>query len=942
MRLAVRVGVVSLSTARGSMNEFDGAWVPTTCVGREQELEQIDAALTAINTVGTAITVVGDPGVGKSAVLAAATDLAQRRGVRVLAASGYEAETHLPFATVHQLLYPILDQANGLPEGHRSALLAAVGFAYGPTAPNKLFVALGVLGLVGGVSQSQPTLILVDDLQWVDAASLDVLQFMARRLDAESVVMLTASRPERSGTKTRLDVQRLEIGGLDAASSKELLDRHHPGLTPAEQAEILRMAAGNPLALLELPAAIGRANEGAERWRSEGVPLTSRLERAFAARVDELDRSTRVTALVAALQGSAMVDETIRVAHELLDQETESVDLDPLVAAGLLKTDGVRFEFRHPLVRSAVIQRASTHQRRRVHEAFANALIHDPDQATWHRSMATPTADEEIAADLEAGADRALARGAPVLAGEWLERAAYLSPHPSSKAHRLLRAAEIAFELGQASSVRRLTAAASTLTLEPPDEARLVGIEAAFDDGVPGGADHVRRLAAAAHRAHESGEDSLAVRLLLGAAKATYWQAADTTVTEPIRRAADGLNVPPSDPALIFVRALLDPFVEGAYIVEQLATYSQYEGLDPGAAGVLSNAGFCAGDFSQALFFARRASDALRHQGRIALLAQTLVLETFSSLYLGRWDITAVASAEAYRFGIETDQPVWTAVAVLGQGNIAGIRGNAEEAELAASSVERTAILTKNRALLNGAMLVRAHAALGSRSPALAFNELRRMTDPTDDAYQSPQCVWIIDLLADAAKQSGQVAEARNILARFEGLVAGTPAPGICRMMALARAILADDDDAESLFETASGLGVAAAPWYRARVDFAFGSWLRRHRAVMGSRDRLRSAQLVFDALGARGWSERAREELVAAGHRTRTRAPDGWARLSGQELQIAQLAARGLSNREIGERLFLSHRTVGSHLYRIFPKLGVRTRAQLHGALGSDGAGEA
>jgi DNA-binding CsgD family transcriptional regulator/DNA-binding transcriptional ArsR family regulator len=924
------------------MTEVDETWVTATCVGRRRELEQIDAALAAIESGGKAMAVFGDPGVGKSELLSAAADFARRRGVRVLAASGYEAEAYLPFATLHQLLHPILDQAGDLPEGLRTVLLGAVGFADGSTASNQLFVSLGVLGLVGGVSQSQPTLVLVDDLQWVDAASLDVLQFMARRLDAESVVMLASSRKERSGAKPRLDVERLEIGGLDAASSRELLDRHHPSLTSGDRSQVLQMAAGNPLALLELPTALGRAGPGSERWTSEGVPLTSRLERAFAARVDELDRPTRVLALVAALQGSAKVHETVRVAHELLEQPTESADLDPLVAAGLLATDGIRFEFRHPLVRSAVIHRASTNERRQVHEAFAHALADDPDQATWHRSMAASTEDEGIAESLEAGADRALARGAPLLAGEWLERAAYLSSQPGTKAHRMLRAAEIAFELGQAGSVRRLTSAARVLTLEPPDEARLVGIEAAFDDGVPGGADHVRRLTAAADRAHEGGEDGLAVRLLLGAAKATYWQAADATVTDPIRRAADGLDVAPSDPALIFVRSLLDPFLNGAYIVDQLAAYSQHEGVDPAAAGALSNAGFCAGDFSQALYFARRASDALRQQGRIALLAQTLVLETFSSLYLGRWDITVVASAEAHRFGVETDQPVWAACALLGQGNIAGIRGDADEAELAASSVEQTAILTGNRALLNGAMLVRGHAALGTRSPARAFTELRRMTNPADEAYQAPQCVWIIDLLADAAAQAGQVAEARDVLARFEVLVAGTPAPGIRRMMALARAILADDDDAESLFETASGLAVAAAPWYRARVDLAFGSWLRRHRRVIDSRDRLRSAQLVFDALGARSWSERAREELVAAGDRTRTRAPDGWARLTGQELQIAQLAAQGLSNREIGERLFLSHRTVSSHLYRIFPKLGVRSRAQLRGALGSDGAGQA
>ncbi len=550
--------------------------------------------------------------------------------------------------------------------------------------------------------------------------------------------------------------------------------------------------------------------------------------------------------------------------------------------------------------------------------------------------MATSVDDEEIASDLEAGADRALVRGAPLLAGEWLERSAYLSPDASGKAHRLLRAAEIAFELGRATAVRRLTTAARALPLEPADAARLLGIEAAFDDGVPAGPDHIRRLVEAANRAHDGGEDGLGVQLLVGAAKSSYWQSADGDVIGPIRRCADDLDVPVSHPALIFVRSLIDPFSQGRYVMDQLTLHAQDDAVDPAAAGALSNAGFVVGDFSQALFFARRASDVLRQQGRVALLAQTLVLETFSSLYLGRWEITAVASAEAYRFGVETDQPVWAACALLGQGNVAGVRGDVATAAAAATEVEQIALVTGNRALLNGAKLVRGHAALGALSPAEAFTEFRRMTDPNDEAYQSPQCVWIIDHLADAAVQIGRIDEGRKVLSEFEDMVVDTPAPGIRRAMALARAILAEEGEAEALFSEANALATAAAPWYRGRVDLAYGSWLRRHRRVIESRDLLESSQLVFDSLGARGWSERAKTELVAAGKRVKSSEPDAWSRLSGQELQIAQLAAQGLSNREIGERLFLSHRTVSSHLYRIFPKLGIRSRGQLHGALGS------
>ena len=884
----------------------------------------------------------GEPGVGKSALLSGAASLARARGLRVLAASGFEAEGHVPFGTLQQILHPILHHAHDIDARHRSVLLNAVGLVEVPDTSNPLLVALGALETCGRASQSRPILVLIDDLQWVDSASLDVLRFMARRLDAERIVMLVATRYDHRGTRPHLAIERLEIEGLDRASSGTLLDRAHPGLTKEDRTRVLRLAVGNPLALLELPSALASVSPRSGRWANDEAPLTSRLERAFAQRLDGLDPPTRVLALVAALQGSTTVRETALVTHQLLGRPIDSAAFDPLVAAGLLTVDGVRFEFRHPLVRSGIVHRAAVSERRQVHEALASACTDRPDEATWHRSMAASSEDETIAAALEEGADRAIARGAALLAGEWLERAAFLSPGAGARAHRLLRAAEVAFELGQATTVRRLTSAAAAVPLAPTDEARLVGIEAAFDDGVPGGPEHVRRLTAAASRAHEGGDDELAVRLLVGAAKSAYWQAADVDVTDWIRHVIDDLDIAGSHPALIFIRSLVDPFVHGAYIIDHLAVYSQMEITDPAAAGALSNAGFCAGDFAQALYFARRASDALREQARLSLLTQTLVLETFSSLYLGRWDITTIASAEAYRLGLETDQPVWTACALLGQGNIAAVRGDADAAHDAAASVEQTAILTGNRALLNGAVLVRGHAALSTRSPLLAYTELRRMTDPDDEAYQSPQCVWVADLLADAAVQAGQVDEGRGILGRLESLVADTPAPGIRRIMALARAILADEATAEMCFHEASKLGISAAPWYRGRVDLAYGSWLRRHRRPAESRDRLRSAQLVFDALGAHGWSQRASEELVASGDRVTRNAPDGWSRLTGQELQIAQLAAQGLSNREIGSRLFLSHRTVGSHLYRIFPKLGVRSRAQLHAALGTDGRGVA
>jgi DNA-binding CsgD family transcriptional regulator len=905
-------------------------------VGRDDELGVIRAALDEIAAGGSTFVVIGDAGVGKTALLAAATAEAAARGLCVLTAVGSEAEHHLPFAALGQLVQPILDRATDLPPGHRAALLAALGLAGKEGTPEQLFIALAVLELVGDVSARTPVVLAVDDLQWVDTPSRDVIDFVARRLDAEPTVMLLASRTGRTNPASYPAAVSISLAGLSSESSHVLLRRHAPDLAPADAAQVLSIADGNPLALLELPVSLGPSGSGSGPLRraAGSVPLTSELERAFADRVDELDPSVRALLLVAALQGSDQISETLAATGELLGRPTTASAFDAAVAAGLVSIEGTAFRFRHPLVRSAIAQRSSDAARIAAHQALAEASAGEPERVAWHRAMASRHADGAVAAALEDGADRVLARGAPVLAQEWLERSAELSDEDRQKAHRLLRAAGLAFELGRASSVRRLMAHARMLPLDPPDGALLSALEGAFDDGVPGDVDHVRGLIAAAAGVQRAGDEGLAAHLLIGASMTCYWGAADEPLLAMVRDAASTLTLDEADPRRIAVRALIDPYRDGAAVVDQLARWMDRETHDPAVAATLGRAGFVVGDFDRSLVFARRASDAFRQQGRVALLAQTLILETFAALYLGRWDVTHVASAEAYRFALETEQPVWTACAQLGQANLAALHGDRAGAEDLASTVEQVAVSAGNRALLNGIQLVRGLAAMGVGAPDEAMAAFARMMDPSDVAYQIPQAVWALDQFADAAAQAGHAEQARLVLERIGGLAAATTAPGVLRSIALARVILADDDEAEARFVGARDLAAPAPPWYRGRLDLAHGSWLRRRRQISEARDALRSAQAVFDALGAVAWAARAEHELRAAGERPHHSDRDAWARLSAQDLQIAQLAAQGLSNREIGERLYLSHRTIGSHLYRIFPSLGVRTRAQLRDAL--------
>ena len=904
-------------------------------VGRDPELAQLRAAVDGVTERGGTVRIAGNPGVGKSALLRAGAELAIDRGYTALSVRAAEGEAHLTFAALYQLLRPLLGRIDELPAGHRAALTGAFGLTEpGAATDNQFFIALAALELIADAAAQTPVFIGVDDLSWLDDASRDAIEFISRRITDEQIVMVTTCRLNRPPEST-FGSLLLWLDALGPEAARELLRHEAPELPEADEARVLEAAAGNPLALLELAKVVGRAGESSV---FTSIPLTQRLERAFAVRLDDLEPRARTALLVAALQDGDKLAETRAALARLTGDQDTRVDLDEVARLGMVTIDGDTFRFRHPLVRSAITQSATPDERRAVHQAFAATLGADPDRAVWHRALAAPAAQESLAAELDAGADRAAARGAPGLAEEWLRRAAELSSDDRRRGHRLLRAAELAFELGHHEAVSELMAQARALALDPSDYARLAGLDGAFDDGIPGDEDTIGRLVRAADRARRGGDEGLAAALLLGACNSAYWGAAGEDLRSQIRAGIEALGLDGADPRVMALHAEIDPFAAGARLVGQLARWASREVTDVALLGALARTGFIVGDFERGMAFATRASDALRRQGRVALLTQALVLEAFAALYLGRWDVTLAACDEAFRFGFETRQPLWAACGRLGQGNLAALRGQVTGALDIAAEVEADAVKAGNRALLNGVQLIRGLAALGDGRPGDAFEEFRHMVDPADIAYQYPQCAWAIDYLAAAASLSGRGAEALGSLRHVGELAGGTTASGVVRALAYARAVLAADEDrAQALFDEAIRLKASASPWYCGRVDLAYGSWLRRHRRIAESRRPLEAAQPVFDALGAAAWSARAVQELAATGRRARQHEADAWSKLSAQELQVVRLAAQGLSNREIGARLYLSHRTVGSHLYRAFPKLGVRSRAELHLALHGD-----
>lgn len=903
-------------------------------LGREAELSTLAGHLDGVSRRGRAIGLVGAPGVGKSALQAAMVEHALDRGFTVLSAQGSEAETHLPFASLHQLLRPLLSRVELLPVRQRDALLAGFGMNE-VTDGDPFLVSLAVLELLAGSARRAPVLVSLDDLHWMDQPSIEALFFVARRLSTEQVIVLGSARPELLTAAADQAMEWLEVGNLDAGSSAALLDRQAPDLSAVLRARVLREADGNPLALREFPVAVRSGRFG---WTELGdhLPMTARLERAFAARAEGLDTAVRAVLIVAAVDDGDDVNEVLAAAAIVHGSPVDRAMAEPAFSHGLLSSDGETFQVSHPLVGSALRQTASLTGRQQAHAALARVLAAQPDRAAWHRAASASAPDEQIAAELEAAAGNAQRRGAVVSAVAWLERAAALSPDPTLRVERLLSAAELAFELGRYSQVEDIKAQVAGMRLRVRDQSRLAWLEGVFHDGSTGEPEEVRRLMDLAEQALGADDVDLAVQLLVGAGRQTWWRDPGPDLRHDIVGLAQRASLPDDDPRLLAIYAVTESHERGPFVIEQLARWPPDAHGRPDAAGLLGVAAFCTGDFAHAVGFLSTPVEMLRSQGRLGLLAEALTISAWAAIYLGEFD-RAHSADEAMRMADETGQSVWAATARIAVATVEAIQGGDPDRSLLVDA-ERVALRTPIAAssLLAGIQLARGLAELGAGRYEQAYGELRRVFDPADTAFHRVQQLWTLSYLAEAAIHTGRRGEAQSLLAAMERIAGTAPAPGAAVALEYSRAVLADDSSAEALFQVALDGAGGRWPWHRARAELAYGSWLRRQRRVVDSRVLLRASRGAFDGVGARTWARRADQELRATGERGWQ--PPGKAsdRLTPQEAQIAQLAAQGLSNREIAERLYLSHRTVSSHLYRIFPKLGVTSRTQLMTALSS------
>jgi DNA-binding CsgD family transcriptional regulator len=903
-------------------------------LGRDREFGDLCGRLGSVDVRGCAVGLVGDAGVGKSALQAAVVDEARARGFTVLAARGSESETHLPFASLHQVLWPILSRSANLPPRQRDALLSGFGMS-AVTAQDPFLIALAALELVVDAARQAPVLLSLDDMHWMDEPSADVAAFVARRIEGERVMLLASVRAGSTLLADNPSMEWVPVAGLDESSASALVDARAPDLTPALRERVLREAGGNPLALLEFPVAMRSGRFG---WTelSEDLPMTVRLERAFVSRVGHLPARTRALLVIAALDDGTDLAEMLAAAGIMLGTGVGLEASQPALDEGLLVSDGASARFRHPLVRSALRHATPLAQRQSGHAALAQVLSGPhPDRAAWHRASSITAPDEQVAADLERAAQSAVRRGALVSAVAWLQRAAALSPDPPASGARLLSAAEIAFELGRFSHVEQLKKQVAGIALRPRDQSRLAWLEGVFDDGSSSDPAETRRLITLAGQALRADDRDLAAQLLVGAARRSWWSDPGADVRQEIVLAARRASLPDNDPRLLAICGLSESHESGPFVIGQLSQWPADAHGRPQAAGLLGIAAFCTGDFARAVGFLSTPIEVLRSQGRLSLLAEALAIRAWAAIYLGAFDLARSAD-EAMRLAEETGQTLWAATARIAIAALGAIRGRRDSDAVLLADAERVALRAPiaTSSLLAGVQLARGLAELSAARYEQAYRQLRRVFDPADPAFQRVQQVWALSYLADAAVPTGRQDDARALLAVVERITGDDPSPGARIVLEYSRAALAGDATAEALFRSALDGGGRRLPWHRARAELAYGAWLRRQRRIAESRVPLRAARGTFEALGARAWAERADQELRATGE-------EGWQPtispselLSPQEAQIAQLAARGLSNREIAQRLYLSHRTISSHLYRIFPKLGITSRAQLAAVL--------
>ncbi|MBP1822156.1 AAA family ATPase [Mycobacterium sp. OAE908] len=906
----------------------------TKLTGRRSERDVLDQLVAAVRTgESRALVVYGDAGVGKTALI---DHLAARvPDCRIVRTAGIESELELPFAGLHQVCAPMLDRLVEVPEPQRQALQVAFGMAAG-SAPDQFLIGLSVLGLLSAGADDRPLLCLIDDHQWLDRASAQVLAFVARRLGAESVGMIFATR---TPADELAGLPKLRIDGLSDAEARELLATVIPGrIDNRVRDQIVAETRGNPLALLELPRGLSPANLAGGFGLPTAATLSGAVEENFRRRITALPADTRQLLALAAADPTGDPGLVWRAARRLgLAAEAAG----PAVEAGIAEI-GTRVRFRHPLARAVAYWSASLDGRRAAHGALAeetDATV-DPDRRVWHRAEASPGPDEEIAAELERSAEQARARGGLAAAAAFLERAALLTLDSAGRAARALAAAGTKFQAGAFDATTELLAMAESGPLDEAQQASLQLLRGALAFATNRGGDAPALLLTAAKR-FEQIDAGLARQTYLDAINAAAFAgrlAAPGGHVVEVARAAVRAPTPtqPSRSSDHLLDGLATNFVAGyaaavPALRDALATFGQDMSPDEELRWMwlINLAALHLWDDDHWDPLSSRYLHLARASGALSELP--LALSTRAMLLLFAGDLSAAGAL------VDEQEAVTEAtggnLAPYAAMRLAALRGDQSEAFALIDKTARevplrgegigTAVAEWTRAVL--------HNGQGEYPEAMAAAEQALYHQEYPDVRYPGVANWAAAEHVEAAVRSGMTDAASQTL---EWIVEMTGASGTnwaLGVEARSRALITDGDGAENLYQEAiTRFGDSRVRTELARAHLIYGEWLRRERRRVDAREHLRTAHQMFESMGMAAFAERASRELLATGETSRKRTVTRTPELTAQEIQVARLAREGLSNPEIATRLFISSKTVQYHLRKVFTKLDISSRSQL------------
>lgn len=913
-------------------------WRSPRLVGRRRELDLLAGVVSHAVDDGAALLVTGEPGVGKSALLGAAAEIAGSRGVRVIRGSGVEYESDVGYAGLHQLVDLLSDELDQLPPARRATLQVALGIGTGP-APGRLAVLDAALALFRHAASRTPMLVVVDDMHWLDRASASVIGSVGRRLAGSHLGLLVGTRLGAGGFFEHAGWPELVVTPLDETESLELLTHQFAHLPTRVLREVAREAQGNPLALLEFAAAAGRSRAG-DRWE---IGAGRGVRTLFESRISQLPASTRRLLLLAALDGSGSLGVLASAGGPGGVEELGPAERDHLVVVDE-RVGEVRF--RHPMVKSAVVELSTLEARREAHQRLAEIFVDHPERRGHHLAEAALAPDETVAAIVEKGARRTLRRGDVVGAVARLLRAADLSPGSADRGRRLAEAVFIgAFSTGELESSSQLLRDATrndptlAATLNAASATAYMLINSEGDIAL------AHRLlteaidSALAEPTHDRGALSRGLYTLVVmchyARRADYWDAFDDIVQRV------GAEVPAD--TLLLTETFASPLTASREALAELdrEVDTLDDALDVGHIVQIATAAF----YTDRLAGCRKALDRVTREGREGGLAasalMTSTMAAFDDLNAGRWDAAGEAASEARELSEQLGYRLYGWSANYASALVAGRRGDLVTCADLSEAMAAWGAARGLGSLEDFAHHAQGEAALGAGDFERAYAHASAITGPGTLPAHSPQALWSALDLVEAALHTGRTAEATAHAQAMHAVAMSRLSPRFALVTTAALAMVAADDAAPDLFVEALGhRGAEAWPFELARVHLAHGERLRRLRDTREARAHLQSALDGFDRLGAVRWAQRAATELRATGATRRPGGPGGASQLTPQELEVAQLAASGMSNRDIATRLYVSPRTVSAHLYRAFPKLGVTSRAALRDALG-DASGD-